>query len=67
VGLGLFAGMALLFTPAVGLPRLIRNSVDLGTGVVVVASGIVTVTPLVIATAIGLLPSVPPVRGLAGC
>jgi hypothetical protein len=59
-GLGVVGGGALLVTNALGLPPLARSSVDLGTSVIVIASGVATVTPLVVATAIGLLPAAPP-------
>jgi len=44
VGLGLFASVALLFTDKLELPRLPKSSKDLGTDVIVVASGILTVS-----------------------
>jgi len=58
-GLGVVVGTALLLTNALGLPPLARSSVDLGTSVIVIVSGVATVTPLVVATAIGLLPAAP--------
>ena len=54
-GLGSLAGCVLLWTNALGLPQQVRDSVGIGTTVIVISSGVLTITPLAIATAIGLL------------
>jgi hypothetical protein len=55
-GLGAVAGCILLWTDVLGLPRQVRDhSVDIGTGLIVILSGVVMTMRLAIAAAIGLL------------
>ena len=55
VALGLSAGAALLIADAFGLRHLVDRSADPGAAAIVLAGGVTTLAPLVLATAIGLL------------
>jgi len=55
VALGLAAGAALLLADAFGLRHLVDRSADPGAAAIVLAGGVTTLAPLVLATAIGLL------------
>jgi hypothetical protein len=55
VSLGALAGCALLLADAFGLRQLAIASADIEAAATVILGGIVTLAPLVVATAIGLL------------
>jgi hypothetical protein len=55
VGLGALAGCALLLADAFGLRHLAIASADIEAAAAVILGGIMTLVPLVVATAIGLL------------